>query len=424
MRTVDDIDVIRVATIRGHLRFWWRALNGHRYESSEELYAKESELWGRAAGEEGGRSAVELRVTVEQPGKPDSSQIGPATPGAYALWPAREEKREGLPTAPRRAPRTRFLLTLLAPSSDIEEVENVVRAWLLFGGYGSRTRRGLGSFSVLDAPKAWLPNAATPREFERLFGYNIFAPPRMSACDVPWLAGASLHAGKTVRQAEKAWTSALGWLQEFRQGTSGSPGGRAREPGTGGRPSISNWPEADKIRHLSTPQRGLPWAHKPHHGSEPAWPRAGFGLPIRIRFQDQSREPRPGWQAGCRGHRFLHWDELVPTHPNFGTEPVGDIEIAWSDRNNNPHDRLASPLIVKALPLANGEFVPIALWLNRAYPQGEVILSGVCNSAAPFDRLVAAGDQPRFSALAGRQSLREAFFHWLHDRYSTTMVAP
>lgn len=89
------------------------------------------------------------------------------------------------------------------------------------------------------------------------------------------------------------------------------------------------------------------------------------------------------------------------------------------------HDRLASPLIVKALPLANGEFVPIALWLNRAYPQnGEVVLRGVCNSAAPFDRLVAAGDQPRFSALAGRQSLREAFFYWLHARYSTTMVAP
>lgn len=230
LRTVDDIDFIRVATIRGHLRFWWRALNGHRYESSEELYAKESELWGRAAGEEGGRSAVELRVTIEQPGEPDSSQIrlydskkGPATPGAYALWPAREEKRAGLPTAPRRAPGTRFLLTLLAPSSDIKEVENVVRAWLLFGGYGSRTRRGLGSFSVLDAPKAWLPNAATPREFERLFGGDIFAAPRMSACDVSWLAGAILHAGQTVEQAAKAWTSALGWLQEFRQGTSGSP---------------------------------------------------------------------------------------------------------------------------------------------------------------------------------------------------------
>lgn len=397
LRTVDDIDVIRAATVRGHLRFWWRALNGHRYESSKELYARESEVWGRAADDEGGRSAVELRIAIEQRSDRDSSAVrlsdsreGQATPGAYALWPARK------PPAPRRKPGTKFQLALTTPSTDIKEVENAVRAWLLFGGYGSRTRRGLGSFRVLDAPKAWLPNAATPREFERLFGGDIFAEPRISASDVPWLAGAVLHVGQTEKQAEKAWTSALGWLQEFRQGTSGSPGGRAREPGTGGRPSISNWPEADKIRHLTKKTR----AHTPRHNSTPAWPRAGFGLPIIGQFQNKASD----------GSRL--------------DEP-GPFELRWRGPDPDLGDRLASPLIVKAMPLANREFVPIALWLNRAYPQnGEVVLRGVCNSAAPFDRLVAAGDQPRFSALAGKQSLREAFFHWLHARYSTTMVAP
>jgi len=68
--------------------------------------------------------------------------------------------------------------------------------------------------------------------------------------------------------------------------------------------------------------------------------------------------------------------------------------------------------------------VPCALWLNRAYPAGEVVLRGVNNSAAPFDRLVASGDTPRFSALAGKHSLREAFLDWLHARYQTTVVAP
>ena len=37
-------------------------------------------------------------------------------------------------------------------------------------------------------------------------------------------------------------------------------------------------------------------------------------------------------------------------------------------------DRFASPLIVKALPLADNRFVPCALWLNRAYPVGAVSL--------------------------------------------------
>jgi CRISPR-associated protein Cmr1 len=410
LRTVDDVDVIRAATIRGHLRFWWRALNGHRFSTPRQLYARESGLWGRAADEKGGRSAVELRVEIEQKAGPDPSKIrlydskeGPATPGAYALWPAREEKRENLPVAPRRAPGTRFLLTLLAPSPDIKEVENLVRAWLLFGGYGSRTRRGLGSFRVLDAPKRWLPTAATRQEFERLFGRDIFAAPEKSANDVPWLAGAALHAGRVERGAEVAWTRALAWLQEFRQGTTGNAGERAREPGLQPRrPSISNWPEADKIRRLA----GKTKAHAPLHNSTLVWPRAGFGLPIIGQFQDKRRD----------GSRL--------------DEP-GPFELRW--RGPNPdeqgkiveHDRLASPLIVKAMPLANGEFAPIALWLNRAYPQnGEVVLRGVSNSGAPFDRLVAAGDQPRFSALAGKQSLREAFFHWLRARYSTTIVAP
>jgi CRISPR-associated protein Cmr1 len=79
---------------------------------------------------------------------------------------------------------------------------------------------------------------------------------------------------------------------------------------------------------------------------------------------------------------------------------------------------------VKALPLADGRFVPCALWLNRVYPGGEVILRGMNDSQAPFDRLVAAGDTPRFSALANKQSLRQAFLDWLQTEHQTTVVAP
>ena len=409
LRTVDDIDVIRAATVRGQLRFWWRALNGHLHESSEGLHARESALWGRAAEVEGGRSAVELRVAVEQTGTPDSSDIrlydskeGKATPGAYALWPAREEKKENRPTVPRRTPGTRFLLTLTAPSADIKEVQNVVRAWLLFGGYGSRTRRGLGSFRVLDVPKAWLPNAVTRQEFERLFGRDVFAVPGRSANDVPWFAGAALHVAHARKDAVTAWTTALEWLKEFRQGTGGNRGGRAREPGVGNRPSISNWPEADKIRSLA----GKTKAHPPRHNSTPAWPRAGFGLPIIGQFQSKARD---GSRLAEPGSFELRWHGPNPNEPGKIVE----------------HERLASPVIVKAMPLANGEFVPIALWLNRACPQnGEVVLRDVHGSAAPFDRLVAGGDTPRFSALAGKPSLREAFLDWLHAKYSTTVVAP
>lgn len=409
-RAIDDVDVIRAPLIRGHLRFWWRVLYAAQFTSTKDLYERESEIWGRAATDEGGRSSVEIRIDVEKAGVIDKSDIrdrrdGNATPGAYALWPAREERRTNTPPAPRRVPGTQFRLTLTTAASFEPEVRNALRAWILFGGYGGRTRRGLGSLGVLDDCSSWLPPSATRDAIKNCFGFDVFASPTAAPGDAPWLGGAALHVGKTGCDAMNAWTTALDWLREFRQGTIDQPGDRAREPGTGkpqpNRPSISNWPEADKVRHLKRKKN----AHSPRHNATPAWPRAGFGLPIIGQFQRTSRN----------GGRY--------------DEPDG-FELRWrspkKDRSGefDEHDRLASPLIVKALPLANGTFVPCALWLTRAYPAGEVVLRGVPNSQAPFDRLVAAGDTPRFSALANKQSLRAAFLDWLRARYQTTVVAP
>jgi CRISPR-associated protein Cmr1 len=435
-RRIDDVDVIRAPSVRGHLRFWWRALYAAQYGSAKELYQRESALWGRAATEDGGRSAVELRVGVEREGGVDESEIRlypaqgqQATRGAYALWPARGERRMNTRTAPRRQPGTQFQLTLRVAGSatDEAEVRNALRAWILFGGYGGRTRRGLGSLNVIDSVNGWLPTTATREALTELFGLDIFAAPTRTPEDVPWFGGAAIHVGTKGPDAQTAWTTALDWLEEFRQGRTGQAGSRAREPGTGKlqptRPSISNWPEGDKVRRLSTPQRGLRWAHTPRHNQTPAWPRAGFGLPIIGQFQQQSREERPNWRPGDRDPKNLRWNELPQNHPNYGTEPQS-FELRWR-AGNVEHDRLASPLIVKALPLVDGWFAPCALWLNRAYPaNGEVVLRNGPNSQAPFDRLVAAGDRAQFSALANRTSLREAFLDWLHATKQTTVVAP
>ncbi|HWP38058.1 MAG TPA: type III-B CRISPR module RAMP protein Cmr1 [Gemmatimonadales bacterium] len=94
-RAVDEVDIVRAPTVRGHLRFWWRALYAAQHASVLTLYERESRIWGRAATDEGGRSGVEIRIDVEKAGAIDKSDIllydskgGKATPGAYALWPA------------------------------------------------------------------------------------------------------------------------------------------------------------------------------------------------------------------------------------------------------------------------------------------------------------------------------------------------
>ncbi|HLV12164.1 MAG TPA: RAMP superfamily CRISPR-associated protein, partial [Trueperaceae bacterium] len=61
-RAIDDVDVIRAPSVRGHLRCWWRALYAAQYTSADALHQRESALWGRAATDDGGRSAVEIRL--------------------------------------------------------------------------------------------------------------------------------------------------------------------------------------------------------------------------------------------------------------------------------------------------------------------------------------------------------------------------
>lgn len=90
VRSIDEIDIIRIPTIRGHLRFWWRALQTGAHGSSEVLYQDEARLWGKAADESGaGRSLVEISVNSIRQGIVDRKTSAVEGRGAYALWPAR-----------------------------------------------------------------------------------------------------------------------------------------------------------------------------------------------------------------------------------------------------------------------------------------------------------------------------------------------
>ncbi|PRP91417.1 hypothetical protein ENSA5_55340 [Enhygromyxa salina] len=278
-------------------------------------------------------------------------------------------------------------------------IRDSLRAWVLFGGYGGRTRRGLGSLTVVGDGTPWLPKFPSPTAINELFGRDVFAQPDAPAGVTPLLGGARLFSSFQVMRAYGAWSKAVGWLLEFRQGSESHCG--ARRPGADKRPSISNWPEADKVRHFS--DAALPWAHPPRHNKAPAWPRAGFGLPIIGQFQAKSRNKKP-WEA-----------EQPPR-----TEPE-DFRIGWQ-QGDTPRDRLASPLILKPLALlANGDeeqFSPIALWLNRAPPDGKVILQRsngavVAGTEVSFTQFLAPDDKVFFGALEGKASLQDAFFAWL-----------
>lgn len=405
-RAIDTIDVIRPPSIRGHLRFWWRALYAQDYSCADDLYSAEMELWGGPTNKGKrsiGRSRVEVRVAVGKTGNAQPADLADAR--GYVLFPARSEIR-GQPHLLVRLPRTQIRLYLRFPADAEQQVRDSLRAWILFGGYGSRTRRGLGSMTVVSEAErgSWLPQQTdVKKSIGALFGRDIFGSIAAAVTVTPRLAGANLYHSAPMENADKAWTVAAGWLREFRQGYQSKDG--ARQPGDKKRPSLpsfSNWPEPDKIRHLSL--HHLPWAHSPHrHNDKPTWPRAGFGLPIVGRFRQKGREDEPLRPRSMEPEPYL---------------------ITWQSPEGELHDRLASPLIIKPMALADGQFSPIALWLRRSCPDGQVVLcrdhAVVPNSEAPFDRFLAPGDPAYFTALDKHPSLEAAFFAWLKVQKHTS----
>lgn len=384
MRSSDDHDPIRAPSIAGQLRFWWRALFAAGL-TPEELARREGALFGSTSGE-GQASAVRLTVRVIEAGKVDGSDIVLGAPSTVALFSARGTAA-GEPTAPRRLD-VAFELVVDVPEAWLAEVHEALRAWLWFGGVGGRTRRGAGSLTVTAGAAEWLPaSPESAAEMIRKLG------PALTPTSTPSLRGAWLLVDKPA-DATKAWERALGTWRELRQGV----GSGARDPAPAGcnpkRAGRSNWPEADKVRRVHMRSGGRVRPHAPRYNAEPAWPRAQLGLPIVGQFQVQPRPERPG--------------------PRY--EEPHNFELIWQ-QGGELRERLASPAIVKALPLANGSFVPMILWLHRALPDGAVGLKPrrggkEVEAPAPFTRLIAPGDTDRTGLLAGKADLRQAVCDW------------
>lgn len=150
-----DAQQFRNASLKGALRFWWRALNwgrvlkanhGDEAAALKALHQREGELFGRASD---GKDSVQSRVQL-------SSELRDArtlAAGDRSLKPLTYLLGIGLQKTPRPA-LAEGTLTVVArfktssTAQDITEVHQALTALGLFGGLGSRARKGLGSLSI------------------------------------------------------------------------------------------------------------------------------------------------------------------------------------------------------------------------------------------------------------------------------------
>lgn len=153
---------LRAASIKGLMRFWWRALQAE--SDIEKLRNRESQIFGSSDEGVGGSTfAIRISNTTQiQPSStrlPNNNQIHAVTFRSQrqnrnitinileylAYGPFNPQERRLRPYIPANA---KFDLILSYENNHIDEVLKAICAFSLFGGIGSRSRNGFGSICI------------------------------------------------------------------------------------------------------------------------------------------------------------------------------------------------------------------------------------------------------------------------------------
>ncbi|NTU79615.1 MAG: type III-B CRISPR module RAMP protein Cmr1 [Chloroflexales bacterium] len=316
----DPVTVVRATSIRGQLRFWWRATRGGKYATPKELKDAEGKLWGTASdADSGGPSLVEValrswtpldqvKMFIPDTRNPRLTVGEPKSPYSYVAFPLNETKGSVYENI-------QFTISITFPDTaqDRLDVEAAVWAWETFGGIGGRTRRGFGALELVqvngiapdDRPQARCEDVMRWLR-QRLDSYTTGA---ILTMEWPQLAADTLL---VITQPNKSplecWKVLIKQLREFRNR------------------QANKWPDADSVRRIAGQsykgKSAIPAGHN-------IFPRAVFGLPIIFHFKDNNR----------------------------GNPDDATLQGA-------AHERLASPLILRPLACAGGRYVGMALVLN------------------------------------------------------------
>jgi CRISPR-associated protein Cmr1 len=379
----DPVTVVRAGEIRGHLRFWWRATRGGQFSGNlARMKEAEDALWGAAGNEQGGGpSKVEVVVTEWTQGTPDipfvvegtvrnpklRSRKGSNVPGyaAFPLQPRREDQQPGMEITPVWTGVT-FTFSISFPCNNQSEIEAALWAWETFGGIGARTRRGFGALcceKIEEAGKAIvlrLPDA-NPQQFQEWMQQEMqhHKITRLELQEIPWQHLHPQVKFKITRPSADAldrWRFLITRLRNFRSTQNHS------------------WPEPDSVRRL-VGQKTKGKQNTPVPSGANRFPRAGFGLPIIFHFKD-------------------------------GDPPDTTLQGV-------NHDRLASPLILRPLACADGQFVGLALILaGPAQPPGGLKLKDAPDDPGVVAELDAK-EAARIDILQGKTDVLQAFLDTL-----------
>lgn len=380
----DPVTVVRGTEVRGHLRFWWRATQGGRFNDDiQAMKTAEDALWGTASSnkeEPSSTRPVQLFVQPRERGEVDepfSVERGKVRPNrksdvpayaAFALQPSSDDARRGGKSGIVRV-GVSFTLEITFPAQSRNEVEAALWAWETFGGIGARTRRGFGALYCEQVSEDGKPQQVQrPSNCDRRsVGQWLQEQLQRYVEEGAWLESMP-HLSHNMRfkvidnagDGTKSWQQLIDALQRFRQSREGNKYGP------------THWPEPNAIRFEVL---GRTSSKSPHIGKK--FPRAIFGLPLIFHF------PQRG-------------------------EP-GDATVKAKG-----YERMASPLILRPLSCDGRRAVGLAVVLDGPHlPPGDLVLVEEKGKTHLIDAQLNQREARLIKPLSGQTDVLQAFLDTL-----------
>jgi len=330
----DSVTLIRASSIKGQLRFWWRAIRGWKSDGKiSKLLSLEERIWGGVSVyKQSSRVTLALEIVSPELGKEKVLYENVRNVPKYAVFPLMRLDSNVRAQALLKEVRFRLKLRIVAERQKekgeqlslkdlVDEVEAALWAWEVFGGIGARTRRGFGAMKRVDKEVDHTMDAIKGK----LAQYS-------SKESKAWPKGVPhLRPDSSIAVLNDSWHKVVDFYHRFRQYR---PETRIKDGEEV--PGPNKWPEAMLIR----------WAYAPDRSREPnlvVAPRAQFGLPVPFFFLGEPYVGKKG-KATLTGKRAPQNERI---------------------------DRLASPLIIR--PLDKGKTL-LAVLESPRFPPGGVFL--------------------------------------------------
>lgn len=319
---------LRPPSIKGALRFWWRAMNGHLVEEKDgkpsylTLLENEEQLFGGSTINQS-RSPVTIRIRTQSPIYTEGFRVLNQNLNglSYLLYTVKHHRLDDIAFDSG----TKFSIEFSASEKHANELKKAIASfWLtvFFGSLGTRSRRGIGSLSVENIQD----------QSSILNNWLGFVPDNQT--DMSQFLSSNYLAVKQLFSSENSKSNGYSQIN-------------LREPAYLSSEKFKNWPEAlNSIGvHMQSLRTGKTHRDKRQRTftMETLNKKAAFGLPVSVRqdnavnFKDHDRRASPVYITLVfnESKKEYHW---LVTRLSGTFMPFGE-KIVFESKNPNAYNK-------------------------------------------------------------------------------------